>query len=128
MHKLFVAVPIMLAALFAGCSSAWGASSALSTYVDRAHDSVERCKAAALERASAASQCANDAQRQIEPFYDAAAISVRWQRGTSMYLSMHHTKWTQVMQRLSDADSALTGETLTQEIELLRMLEQKLVQ
>ena len=123
-----IAVRIVSLALIAGCPSAWSASSALSAYVDRARGSVQRCNAAALQSASAARECATDAQRQIEPLYDAAAASVRLQRGTAMYLAMHHTKWTQVMQRLSDADSPLTSQALAQDIEQLRPLEERLRQ
>jgi len=118
---------VVLLALLAVCQPAWSASSPLSVYVDRARGSVEQCGAVALKHATAARQCANDAQRQIEPLYDAAAVSVRMQRGTSMYLTMHHTKWMQVMQRISDAESATTDQTLVQDIEQLRMLEEQLI-
>jgi len=68
--------------------------------------------------------------RQIEPFYDAAAAAVRLQRGTSMYLTMYHTQWTQHMQRLSDTESVLTDsmrQTLERDNEQLRMLEKELI-
>ena len=122
-----IALAIVFLALLAGSPSAWSASSALSAYVDRVRGSVEQCSAVALERATAARQCANDAQRQIEPLYDAAAFSVRMQRGTSMYLTMHHTKWMQMMQRLSGGESMAADQALVQDIEQLRTLEEKLI-
>ena len=114
------------------------ANPALIAFLDRANVSLERCDAAVLERtqtverrSDVARRCADDARRQMEPFYDAAAAAVRMQRGTSMYLTMYHTQWTQHMQRLSDTEPAPTDSTrqmVAHDIEQLRMLEKKLIQ
>ena len=119
---------MLASAILTGCATLAAPSDSqqrLTAYLAKAQSQVDECVATArrmswpppglrADRADGRDLCGGP-KPEVEALFDDAERAVRLQRGTHMYLSLYHERWSALMRGMQREEVATEGQLLQQE-------------
>jgi hypothetical protein len=119
---------MLASAILAGCATLAAPTNSeqrLTAYLAKAQSQVDECVATArrmlrpppglrADRADGEDLC-GEPKEEVEALFDDAERAVRLERGTHMYLSLYHERWSALMRGVQREEVATEGQLLQQE-------------